>query len=164
MSGAQARRSRARARRRGRAASWRRTLCLANGRRKPAGGILTSRLTPAVRRGAETLQLLELEAAGLAAAQLIEKDGTDGHAAQHQDFVPQPCQHTANLAVLALVEDDLQPGAFALRFQATYPASADVAVAEPDALEQLFDILALWPASHLNVIRLLDAETRMHEA
>ena len=65
---------------------------------------------------AQSFQLLDLEAARLAAAQFIETDGTDSGAAQHHDFVAQPRQHAADLAILALVEDDLHPGAFALRF------------------------------------------------
>ncbi len=75
----------------------------------------------------------------------------------------QPGQHAANLAVLALVEDDLQPGALTLRLQAAHPSGADVAIAEPDALEQLLDVFACRPAGYLNLIRFLDAEARMHE-
>src|SRR5262249_15717005 len=87
------------------------------------------------RSGAETFQFLDLEAASLAAAQLIEADGTDGGAAQHHDLVAEARQHAADLAVLALIEGDFQPGAFALRFQSLDAAGVDVAVAEPDALE-----------------------------
>ena len=76
---------------------------------------------------------------------------------------PQLGQHPANLAVLALVEHDLQPGAFALRFQPLDAAGADVAVAEPDALEQLLHVLAARLAGHLHLIRFLDAETRVHQ-
>ena len=48
-------------------------------------------------------------------------------------------------------------------FSRLHAAGPDVAIAEPDALEQLLDVLAVGLAGHLDQIGLLDAEARMHE-
>ena len=114
--------------------------------------------------GERPLNLLDFQSSCLAAAQAIEADGTNGDAAQHHDLVAQPRQHAADLAILALVEDDFQPGAVPLRFQALDAAGADVAVAEPDPLEQLLHVLGVRMAGDLDVIRLVDAEAWVHQA
>src|SRR5262249_5538986 len=117
-----------------------------------------------VCRAAQGLQLLVAQGPRLAGGEPGQAHPPDGHALQSQDLVPQPGQHAADLAVLALAQDDLQPGALALAAQALDAAGVDVAVAQPDALEQLLEILARGAAGHLDHVSLFDAEARVHEA
>src|SRR5436305_13970277 len=90
-------------------------------------------------------------------------DGADGDALQAQHLVVELGQHPANLAVLALVQHDLQPGAFALTLEPANPACLDMAITQPDALEQFLDFRALTLAGDLYEIGPLDAVARMHE-
>src|SRR3712207_9007297 len=56
-------------------------------------------------------------------------------------FRSQPGEHAADLAVLPLAEHDLHPGAGPLGLEDLEAAGADVAVAQPDPLEQLLHVL-----------------------
>ena len=75
-----------------------------------------------------------------------------------------PGQHPANLAVLAFVENDAHPGAFALVFLALCLPGFDVAVAQPDTFEESMQIVCGWVSCYQNQIRFLDAEAGMHQA
>src|SRR5436305_675051 len=68
----------------------------------------------ALGRAAEGGQLVRGEPAGLADGEFAEVHGAEGEAAQAEDLVAQAGEHAADLAVLALVQDHLQPGTLAL--------------------------------------------------
>src|SRR5579872_2618825 len=63
-----------------------------------------------------------------------------------------------------LAQDDLEPGALALLLELLDAASADVALAEVDAFEELLDVLSGGPAGNLDDIGLVDAEARVRQA
>ncbi len=89
---------------------------------------------------------------------------TDGDALQAQDLVTQLGQHAADFAILAFIQDDSQPGAFALVFYPVRLASLHVTLAQPDAFEQALQIFRRGMTGHLDEIRLIDSEARMHQA
>src|SRR4029077_7163625 len=84
------------------------------------------------RSPSQGFQLLQAEPPSLTALQAVELNRPDGDAAQAQHLVIQAGQHSADLTVLPLVQDDTQPGAFAVCLQALDALGADVAVTQPD--------------------------------
>ena len=59
-------------------------------------------------------------------------------------------KHAADFAVLALTKNDLQPSAFALRLEPLDVACPDVAVAEPNALQDLLQVFFSGMAGDLD--------------
>src|SRR5262249_19608883 len=84
----------------------------------------------------EFTQFLDLrprQPARLARLQGPQTQRPDGHTLEPHNFVLQAREHAANLAVFPFTEDNLEPGAFALAFEARGPAGADVTFAQPHA-------------------------------
>src|SRR5262249_14909892 len=102
--------------------------------------------------------------AGLAGGQRADLERTQGGAAQAHDLVPQPGEHAPDLAVLALIEDDLQPGAVTLRLEALDTRRLNASAAQPDTFEQLAQVFRRGMAGHLDLIRLRHAEPGVREA
>src|SRR5262245_65559882 len=100
------------------------------------------------------------EPARLALAQFIEADGADGDTFEAHHLVLQLGEHAPYLAVLAFGEDDLQPGALALRLQPLDALRLDVAVSEPDTGAELLQLCAASLAGDLDEVRLFGAKTR----
>src|SRR5262249_4812678 len=124
-------------------------------------GSLTGRAT--LGRVSQRLDFLSSQWPGLAFGQPAKVDGADGNALQPHHLVREACKHAANLAVLAFIKNNAQPGAFALFFQALDMPGVNMALAEPDALAELGEILAGGRAGHLYEVALLHAEARVHE-
>src|SRR5262245_49084883 len=102
--------------------------------------------------------------AALAGSEPAQFERAHGNALETHDLVPKSGQHAADLAVLALVEDDAQPLAVALLLERLHAPRLDVSLCKIDTREQLLNILAARLAGHLHEIALVDAEARVHEA
>src|SRR5690242_17759652 len=79
-----------------------------------SGGLL---LGLTFHEAAEFAQFLRQDPPRPASRQLAELDGADGQAPQKQHLVALAGQHAADLAVLALRQDDLQPSAVTVPLQ-----------------------------------------------
>src|SRR5262249_41100674 len=135
----------------------------------PADGVGMSDLVrvPASARVADAFERGQLrtgEAARLAGTQMADVHRPDGDAFQTKDFVFQPGEHPANLPVLAFAQDDAQPGALPLRLEALDLPGTDMALRQPNALEQAIDVLPAGNAGYLDEVRLFDLEARMHQS
>src|SRR5207302_1530512 len=89
----------------------------------------------------DALELGHRERARFARRQVAEFEWADLDAFEAQDLVIELGKHAADLAVLAFGEDDAQPGAVALSFQAFDLARLDMPLAEVNAFEQLLQIV-----------------------
>src|SRR5207248_2526354 len=116
-----------------------------------------------IGRLTQFLHLIALEPARLAGFESADANWPNGDALQPQYLVAQLRQQTANLTVLSLGQDDAQPGRVAALLQTLDPARVDMAIAQPDALEQLLLIGAARAAKDQDVIGFLDAEARVHK-
>jgi hypothetical protein len=87
----------------------------------------------------------------------------DGDALQPQHLVVELGEHPANLAVLPLAEHDPQPRPVALRLDAADALGLDLAVRQPDAVEQLLEVVRGRLAGDEYQVGLLDLVPRVHQ-
>jgi hypothetical protein len=138
----------------------------------------TIRIVPAVRLGVafeepghrygysvghlpEQLNLVARERAALAARKPFDADRAHRDTIERHDFVAEPGQHAANLAVLSLGQDELQDVGLTLAAHESGPFGADLAFRQPNPGGQLGSDLLVWVAGHQRAIQLLDAIARM---
>src|SRR5437899_1192702 len=95
--------------------------------------------------------------------QMPQNDRPQRDAFEPKDFVIEPCEHPANLAVLALAEDDAQPHALSLRSHALDTPRSHVPFAEPDAFQEFLNVLMARLPGNLDDVGLLNTEARVHE-
>jgi hypothetical protein len=77
--------------------------------------------------------------------------------------VAQAREHSANLTILALGQDDLQPSTLALRLEPANSFGLDASLGKPNPFQEFLDILFAGLASDENEIGLVDAKSRVHE-
>src|SRR5262249_38487262 len=94
----------------------------------------------------------------------VELNRADRGTLEPQYLVAELCEHPADFAVLALTQDDLEPGALALLLEAFDALRAYAPLGEVDAFEQPLELLGRGVAEDLHEVGLLDAEPRVHQA
>ena len=72
----------------------------------------------------------------------LEDHRADGDPGQAHDLVPKPCQHPADLALLALGQHQLERGCLTLATGEPGPLGTNLAVGKPDSFGQLVQDLA----------------------
>jgi hypothetical protein len=97
--------------------------------------------------------------AALAGGKPLEIDRTDGDAAERHDLVAELRQHPADLALLALGQDQLELRRVSLTPHDPGPGGADLAVGEPDAACQPGQGLGGGHARDERAIKFLDSIT-----
>ena len=94
----------------------------------------------------------------------LEHDGADGDPGQAHDLVSELGQHPADLALLALGQHQLERRRLALGADDPGPLGANLAVGQPDPLDQLTHDFGAGGPCHQSPVRLLDPVSRMSQA
>ncbi len=114
---------------------------------------------------AQLVELLLRELARIAHAQAVEREVRERHALELVDEEAKRLDHPVDLAVLALVDRDAEPGVLALaRQHLDLGGHRDRAVVETDTIAQLLEVFGLEVAVDLDVIRLRDVARRREQA
>lgn len=124
---------------------------LALGAPSPAG----DRAVVEADQVAQRVELLLIELAGITDPQVVKREGRKRDALELVDLVAERLDHAVDLAVLALVDRDAEPGVLALAGQdLDLGWHGGGAVVKHDALAQRIDLAAIELAVDLDVVGL----------